>query len=484
MRLRPFVLELGPESQGPLQLRIARAVAQAIRGGRLKPGEALPGSRDLDEQVGVHRNTVMLAFQELIAEGWVVGQRGSGTFVADRVPELTPLVWGALVAPVAPDQAGFDLPSRLSPLTPLVPVHFNLDLAARPEVRLAPVEELAKAYQRALRLQGTRLLERADPLGHSLLRQELSGMLSRWRGISADPEQILITRGSRMATGLVVFSLLQDGGAIAVEDPGNPWLWNTLRLHHDIQLSPIPVDGAGIQSDQLASMCLQSPPKLLCLTPHVQNPTGTTMTLVRKREVMALAQEHRIAILEDDPDFAFSYGGSSSLPLACDDPTGQVIHLGSLGRLLAPELRLGFLVAPKNLVHRLARVRQRMEWQGDPVLECAVGNLFRDGIVERHLLRVRKIYQERRDRMLAHLQFHFSDRMTWKVPEAGLSVWVEGKPGFDLDDWIQRARNKGVWLEKGSHFTLNSRPLAGTRMGFGALDEAEMAAIFGRLASL
>src|SRR5664279_3313151 len=193
MRLRPFVLELGPESQGPLQLRIARAVAQAIRGGRLKPGEALPGSRDLAEQVGVHRNTVMLAFQELIAEGWVVGQRGSGTFVADRVPELTPLVWGALVAPVAPDQAGFDLPSRLSPLTPLVPVHFNLDLAARPEVRLAPVEELAKAYQRALRLQGTRLLERADPLGHSLLRQELSGMLSRWRGISADPEQILIT---------------------------------------------------------------------------------------------------------------------------------------------------------------------------------------------------------------------------------------------------------------------------------------------------
>ena len=484
MRLRPFVLELGPESQGPLQLRIARAIAQAIRGGRLKPGEALPGSRELADQVGVHRNTVMLAFQELIAEGWVVGQRGSGTFVADRVPELTPLVWGSLVAPLAPDQAGFDLPSGLSPLTPLVPVQFNLDLAARPEVRLAPVEELAKAYQRALRLQGTRLLERADPLGHPLLRQELSGMLSRWRGLSVDPEQILITRGSRMATGLVAFSLLQGGGSIAVEDPGNPWLWNTLRLHHDIQLSPIPVDGAGVQSDRLASMCLQSPPNLLCLTPHVQNPTGTTMTPERKREVMALAQEHRIAILEDDPDFAFSYGGSSSLPLACDDPTGQVIHLGSLGRLLAPELRLGFLVAPKNLLDRLARVRQRMEWQGDPVLECAVGNLFRDGIVERHLLRVRKIYQERRDRMLAYLQSQYSDRMTWKIPEAGLSVWIEGKPGFDLDDWILRARAKGVWMEKGHHFTLDNRPLAGTRMGFGALDEAEMDAVFTRLAGL
>lgn len=484
MRPRPFVLELGPESQGPLQLRIARAVAQAIRGGRLKPGEALPGSRELADQVGVHRNTVMLAFQELTAEGWVVGRRGSGTFVADQVPELTPLVWGSLGAAPPSDQAGFDLPSRLSPLSPLLPAQFNLNLAARPDARLAPVEELAKAYQRALRLQGTRLLEDANPLGHSLLRQELSGMLSRWRGISADPEQILITRGSRMAAGLVVFSLLQDGGRIAVEDPGNPGLWNTLRLHHGIHLSPIPVDGDGVRSDKLATLCSQTPPKLLCLTPHVQHPTGAMMPPERKREVMALAQCHRIAIMEEDPDSAFNYGASRSLPLASDDPTGQVIHLGSLGRLLAPELRLGFLVAPKSLVHRLARVRQRMGWQGDPVLECAVGNLFRDGIVERHLLRVRKIYQERRDRMLSHLQAQFADRMTWKVPEAGLGVWVEGQPSFNLDDWILRARARGVWMEQGSNFTLDNRELACTRMGFAAMDETEMTTVFDRLASL
>jgi GntR family transcriptional regulator/MocR family aminotransferase len=204
----------------------------------------------------------------------------------------------------------------------------------------------------------------------------------------------------------------------------------------------------------------------------------------RRTRLAAIAQEHRLAILEEDSDGEHHYEGRRPKPLAASDASGQVIHLGSLSRLVAPEMRIGFIVATKNLTSRLARVRQRMESHGDPALEWALGDLMRDGVLDSHLLRVRRVYMERRDLLAAHLRELAADPFSFEVPQAGLAIWLRAKDPATFNEWLTRARNRGVRLEAGAHFMADGLPFAATRMGFGSMDETEMEAAFGLLRTI
>jgi GntR family transcriptional regulator/MocR family aminotransferase len=191
-------------------------------------------------------------------------------------------------------------------------------------------------------------------------------------------------------------------------------------------------------------------------------------------KVLELAQRHRMAILEDDSEGEFTYEGKPLLPLACGDPTGQVIYMSSLSRLLAPGIRLGFLAAPQALVDRLARVRVRMDWQGDRVLEWSMGDLIRDGDLARHIRKVRRLYRERRDVLVEGLGRHLADCLEFQVPDGGLALWLRARRGFPFQPWLERCRNRGLLLHDGAHFRFSGAELDATRMGFAALEPAEL----------
>ena len=255
MRLRDLAIRLDPNAKESLQLQITRALGMAIRNGRIQPGKALPGSRQMAEELGVHRNTVLAALRELEAEGWVETRVGSGTFVSGKLPDLTPHGWGQLreEIPPTPSDPGFDIPPQLNPITQ--PFQAFMDLSdGLADARLAPTEAMGRAYQRAIRLHGEELLQYGEPRGNAMLRKALSDMLAERRGLVTDPDQILVTRGSRMALDLVALSLFKQGDVIAVEDPGNRAAWETMQQSSGATLQPIPVDSEGMDLDALETL--------------------------------------------------------------------------------------------------------------------------------------------------------------------------------------------------------------------------------------
>ncbi len=475
MRLRDLAITLDPSAKESLQLQITRALGLAIRNGRIKPGMALPGSRQLAEELGVHRNTVLAAFRELEAEGWIETRPGSGTSVTGTLPDLTPQAWGELKQEIhlPPSDPGFDLPPQLNPITQ--PFLALMDLSeGLADARLAPTDAMARAYQRAIRLHGEELLQYGEPQGNAMLRKALSDMLAERRGLVAEPERILVTRGSRMALDLVSISLFKEGGVIAVEDPGNRAAWETMMQSGKAELQPIPVDGEGMDLDALEALLKQRRVDLVYITPHHQNPTMVTLSPTRRMRLLELAQRYRMAVLEDDYDFEYQYDGRSLLPLASGDPPGQVIYMGSLSKLIAPGVRLGFLVAPKGLVDRLARVRLRMEWQGDRVLEWAIADVFRDGDMARHVRKVRKLYEERRDHLAECLLTHMGSELELEVPTGGLALWVRARPGFDLEAWALRCKDQSLVIRPGSYFSFNRHPMGCTRLAFSQFEPGQL----------
>jgi len=481
MRDWQLTLALEPDSALPLFVQISRAIAGDILSGRLRPGDALPGSRTLAQSLGVHRNTVLATYDELIAEGWLRTEAAGGTFVASELP--------------APARRPIPLPAaRVAreaayPLAPPLPFERPPDYAAgslvlakgAPDPRLLPTAELARAYRRVLLRDGRKLLVYGDPTGSRRLREALASMLSAARGIAADPECILVTRGSQMALDLAARALLAPGDVVAVEALGHPPAWNALRLA-GARLLPVEVDGGGLRVDTLARALERQPILLVYVTPHHQFPTAVVMPPDRRRALVELAQAHRLAIIEDDYDHEFHYDGRPALPLASRDPSGAVLYIGTLSKILAPGLRIGFVVAPPPVIERMTSLRVATDLQGDLVAESAIAELFRSGELGRHVRRMRRIYHARRDALAAALRAELGSALEFDIPSGGMALWARGAPGIDLDAWSSRARACGVAFRPGRMYDFHGACQPATRLGFTFHDEAELAEAARRMA--
>lgn len=472
LRAHELNLTLDPALAGPIYVRVAEAILVAVRAGQIRPGHALPGVRELADRVGVHRNTVLAALRELEEQGWVEARPRSGFFVADPLPERR-VQEASGASSAAP---GFDVPGTLRPITSTLNVTLDFSDGVA-DARLAPMEALAKAYPRALRLKGPALLQATEFMGHARLRKVLADHLAEQRALVRDPAQFLLIRSTSMAVNLVAQALIGHGdGDVAVENPGNPLVWDTLRQASGARLHGLPVDGGGLRVEALEALLAATRLGLLVLTPQCHFPTGAALAQDRRERILALSREHRFAILELDPEY--DYLEAPIRPLAAQDTTGQVLYCGSLSRLIAPGVRLGFIVVPRLLADSFARARQRMDWQGDPVLEWAVSELFLEGEMARHLRRVRKACQDRREALFDALRFALPGRVAFDPAQEGMGLWLrgEGKLGdparFDL--WVKSCGLKGIKLRLGSYFDLEGRPAAATRLGFMAYTPEEL----------
>lgn len=476
--LLTLTFESGPGS--PLYLQVSNAFADDIRNRRLKPGDALPGTRVLAERLGVHRSTVIAAYQELVAEGLARTRRGGGTFVAERAT-LPERASSACRSPAAPPT--FTMPPAL-PVWPLdVPdprgplmMHGGL-----PDVRLLPAEPLARAFRRALSRHGRKLLSYGDPRGHEQLRRELATMLSQAGGLATEPENVIVTRGSQQALYLVAQALLSPGDVVAVEELGNPRIWGALRLP-GAELVTIPVDDEGLDVDALAALVARRRLRAVYVTPHHQFPTNTVMSPARRARLAALALEHRFAIIEDDYDREFHYEGKPLAPLAAGVAGPNVIYLGTLSKVLAPGLRVGYVVAPAAVLEPLASLRAVCDLQGDALVECAVAELFEDGELVRHVRRMRETYRRRRDALAAALARHLGDALTFRVPDGGMAIWARVAGGIDLGAWARAGETLGVRFRGAGMFDYHARALPFLRLGFTYHDEAELDEAASRMA--
>jgi GntR family transcriptional regulator / MocR family aminotransferase len=372
----PAVLvALDHESGEPLRRQLAGELRDAIRAGRLRTGVRLPASRALAAQLGVSRGVVTDAYEQLSAEGWLAARRGAGTIVAAAPAAEAP-------RPVAPRRAA---------------VRFDFT-ATTPDVSLFPRRQWARAVAHAAAAAPDAELDYGGGSGSLALREALAGYLGRVRATAAGPGGIVVCAGYLQATRLI-FAVLADRGVrrVALEDPSLPDHWDAARR---AGLEPVPValDGEGLRVDALEA----SGADAAVVTPNHQFPTGAVMGPERRHALLAWAHAGERVVVEDDYDAEFRYDRRPLAALQGLDPA-RVVYVGTASKVLAPALRLGWILAPAELAPALA-VEKLAADSGSPALDqLTLAHLIASGEHDRHLRRVRRTYAQRRDRLVAAL---------------------------------------------------------------------------------
>jgi GntR family transcriptional regulator/MocR family aminotransferase len=470
-----FAFALERQRGVPLFQQIARAIESDIRRGRLRPGDPLPGTRTLARALGVQRLTVVSAFDDLVAEGWLVTHQARGTFVSAEIPDPKPRRFAAQKSPaVLASRVAYDLLPAPKPELPHdVPRGGLLFAPSRSDVRLAPGDLIGRAYRRAIGKRGGALLQYASPEGHPRLRDALATMLASTRGLAATAANVCVTRGSQMALSLLARALIRPGDVIVVEQLGYGPAWEAFR-QAGAKVIGVPVDDDGLSIDALERVIAEHDVRAVYVTPHHQFPTTVTLSAGRRMRLLELARAHRIAIIEDDYDYDFHYDGRPVLPIASVDPAGVVIYVGTLSKVLAPALRIGYVVAPTPLIERLAAHRSYVDTQGDQVLEYALAELFEEGAIQRYIRRVRREYRDRRDTLVSALRSQLREQVTFNVPAGGIALWVKARKGLDVDAWSRSAKAQGAIFVTAAAYTLDGRPQPFVRLGFASLNGKEL----------
>ena len=249
---------------------------------------------------------------------------------------------------------------------------------------------------------------------------------------------MLVTRGSQMALTLVARTLVRAGDIVAVENFGYRPAWEAFRAAGATVL-PVPVDRDGIDVDELKRLASRTTLRAIYLTPHHQYPTTVTLKAARRVALFSLAQTERIAIIEDDYDHEFHYEGRPVLPLASADQVGLVVYIGTLSKVLAPGLRVGYVVAPPAVLRSLGAIRSLLDIQGDLATEAAIATLIEDGEVQRHIARVRRVYADRREILANSLRRAFGDGMEFTLAAGGMALWVHVRLPVDVEAWARRS---------------------------------------------
>ena len=464
-------ISIDPTSRTSLSVQIFESAIQCIRRGRLSPGQPMPSQKSLADHLGVSYTTVVTAYSRLLAHGWIEMRWRSGTHVVQNLPILTQDGAKPTAHENTAESLAFDLPTRRDLATSQL-VRIAALSEGLPDPRLMPKDEMGLAYRNAL--LETRTRWQSAEQGDGDLRYALGQFLHKQRNMTASPEQILVTRGNRTALNLLAKGLLNPGDRVAVEDPGNPAVWELFR-EAGAALCGIAVDKDGLDPAAL-EQCLQTQPiRMLYLTPRYQFPTTATLSVERRERLVALAERHRFWIVEEDSEADFLLEGTATPPLAAEGTSSRLIYLYSFSRLMAPGVRLGLISGSADLIARLTGLSR--EGSQDAVMERTMALLFANGEIGRHILRACKTYRERRDITAACLQEIFGTKLDLVIPSGGLSFWIQADPAIDLEQWCRSCTEWEIRFQAGRFYALDKRPIQALRLGFAKFDPSEIARI-------
>lgn len=470
--LRPWKLNLSVHRREglPVHVQIAQYIIDEISRGRLAPGTPLPGSRVLAEELGINRKTAQLAYEELIAQGWLRSEGRQATFVALELPHR-PAMDSALKSDET-SAPGYALYGERHEAAPRESGGVSFSDGV-PDTRLIPFEVLGRAYRRAL-IAAARAnrLAYGDPRGEPALRQELAAMLSAERGLQVGLDNICVVRGSQMGIYLAARLLARGGDHVAVDALSYPPAREAFRAA-GAQVHGVEMDAFGMRPDVLERLCRQQRIRAIYITPHHQFPTTVLMPAERRMHILALAEQFGFVVVEDDYDHEFHFARRPMFPMASGDRSGRVIYVGSLSKVLAPGLRVGYVVGSREVVDRCANEIQWIDRQGNAVTELAVADLMHRGELRRHIRRALRIYQERR-RVFAEYASELKPWADFSLPDGGLALWLRLDPQLDGDLLVRKAHEEGVAIASSRSFAVDGRPVPGLRLGFGNLTPETM----------
>lgn len=469
------IIDLDRKAATPLFLQLTNELVKLIQNGQLSPNTKLPSSRTFAEIFQLNRNTVTKSLEELEALGWVIIKPKKGTFVVDTFPIIKPNNWLATKTNNLDKTNSvfefYDFPELKKPIAYTYPLGFDDGL---PDVRLAPIDDLARGYARNIRqLAFEADLNYKDGFGNLELRQQLVKMLNETRGLNIAIDQIIITRGTVMAIHLAIASSVQKGDLVVVGETNYKTADMVIR-HFGGQIIRIPVDEKGLKVTEIAKLCELQPIRSVYVTSHHHHPTTVTLSPERRMELVRLANKYNFVILEDDYDYDLHYGNSPVLPLASGDQSGRVLYFGSFTKMIAPAFRVGYLVGPPRLIQALPKLRRIFDRQGDTVLEKTIADLLKDGTIRRHLKKSWRHYKERRDLCCTLLKKELGDWVEFEKPTGGMAIWVKFDQRINVPKLSRKMIAQGVYLANGTTYNPEGQELNSIRMGFASMDLVEI----------
>lgn len=474
----------------PLYLQLEAEIIQLICRGSLKPGEALPSSRELARHLGLNRKTVVATYEELDAQGWVETRERSGVYISSQLPDTAARAQNQGVQKLFRGrQPAYPLTGQPSGIATQIdpsaqgapPFLYKLD-DGFPDPRLAPTEQLVREYRRFGKSRFTQQLLMYGPeQGSYRLRVELAKFLNRTRGMQVSEKEILITKGTQMAIYLTTQLLVRPGDTVCVPEPGYKDANQTFQLA-GARLEFIPVDKEGMDVDRIEELCKKKVPRMIYVIPHHHRPTTVTLSAERRMRLMNLARRYGIALLEDDYDFDYHFSSNPLLPLASLDAGEHIVYVGSFCKIIAPGIRIGFMVAPEVVVSEAAAIRKLIDRQGEQLLEEAMAELLHTGEISRHIKKSHKIYRERLENTCRLLGEQLGDDLAFEKPNGGLAIWASYRKHIRASAVSRNAAKLGLAIADGSRYFFQptvTLPQNLIRIGYCSLTETEMAGAIG-----
>lgn len=453
-------LYVDPEKRRGVAAELFEQLREAIASGRLRDGELVPPSRVLARELGISRHTVTTVYARLVAEGFLSGHAGGGTRVSYGAVEARrrerPTKLRALPVP------------DVDYVTP-PPTTGGIDLRiGLPDRGLFPLVAWRRCVVTALQLPPA---AGGDPAGLPELREAIAHWVGRSRGVDVDASDVVITTGAQHAVDLVTRAFARPGDRVAFEDPGYAPVRDLLATAR-MQLLPIPVDDDGIVVDAIPADV-----RLVYVTPSHQSPTGATMSLTRRRALLELADQHQLAIIEDDYDSEYRLADRPLEPLHRLDRNGRVIYVGTFSKTLSPTLRLGFVVLPSSLTPAVAKIAELSGAYPPTIVQAAMHRFVLDGHLDRHLRRARRVYGERQQMVTSFVDDMVEQGVLRPGPatHAGLHLSARLPAGVTERDVIEWCRERDVALTSMAPSWMGEPAEQSLLIGFGRSDPRALA---------
>ncbi|HEX9926498.1 MAG TPA: PLP-dependent aminotransferase family protein [Anaerolineae bacterium] len=470
-------IQLKRQVDQPLYLQAADQLRAKIEAGELAPHTRLPASRVLAKKLGVNRITIVNAYAELEAEGLVVTRVGSGTFVAGRPDSNSsematdqPTLWRG-----SPPRRHWNANQMFAEMMRMARQPGVISFAVgTPASEFLPVNEFRRAINDVLRRDGAAALQYDEAAGYLPLRNTIAGYLEQ-KHIEVTGDDILITAGCQQALNMALRGLTRGrDNVLIVEDPCYLGLLDIITAQHITPVG-VPLDEDGLRIDRLEQLILRHRPQLIYVIPSFHNPTGITMPLERRRELLDIAAHYGVPILEDTSYDELRYVGKSLPSLKSLDTADIVLHAGGFSKTLVPGIRIGYLVAPPALRDRMIASKQTADILTSPLNQRALHTYLQTGHFADHLQQVRLAYQERLEAMLAAMERYFPAEACWHRPDGGMYIWVEmPSHGPTATNLYLTAINYNVAFAIGSVFSASGSFPQALRLNFTTHPPAEI----------
>lgn len=454
------------DGQGPLHMQLARALRAAILDGRLKPCSRLASTRAVSKELGLSRTTVLAAYEQLRAEGFIAGKVGSGSYVSPMLagaPAPGPAI--ALAPPSRYAQRMEEAVRR--PTSPPRQLRYHMQYGA-PLLDPALTTAWSRELAHAARYTDPHY---PNPQGQPELREAICDYLARRRGVRVDASRVLIVNGTQQALALTARVLLDEGDPVVLEEPRYFGAHEVYRAH-GATVFPVPVDDEGLICESLP----REAPRLVFVTPSHQFPSGAVMSLRRRTELLRYANERSCWIVEDDYDSEFRYDGHPLPALRAMDEHDRVIYIGTFSKALLGSLRLGYLVLPSALCGYFKRAKWLDDMGCSSIDQAALANFMQSGAFERHLRRASQMLKARRQTLIDGLREHAGDHLDLNDSHAGMHLvaWLRGMDHEQCRTLIEHAASQGLGLHAIAPSYFSPPPRPGLLLGYAGLSVAEL----------